>query len=236
MTAGKRVLVVVPAYNEEANIEKTVDSLRERDYSFIVVNDGSRDGTEEALIESGIPHIHLIRNLGIGGAVQTGYRYARDHGYDIAVQFDGDGQHDADYIDRLIEPIVVGSANMSIGSRFVGAESGFRSSAPRRLGINILSGALKLATGKRIRDVTSGFRAVDSTLIDLFAENYPEDYPEPESIAFAIGNGCVVEEVPVAMHERKGGESSIAGFDIVWYMLKVGPSVLLRGSYGKGRA
>lgn len=236
LESEKRILLVVPAYNEAANIERTVKSIREQGYSFVVINDGSNDDTEAILRRIGAPHVQLVQNLGIGGAVQTGYKYARDNGFDIAVQFDGDGQHDAGYVAQLVEPILEGRANMTIGSRFVGDESEFKSSFARRVGINLLSGTLKFATGKRVRDVTSGFRAIDADVINLFAESYPGDYPEPESIAYAIGNGFVVEEVPVAMHERLGGESSIAGLDVVWYMVKVGMSVLLRGSYGTRRS
>lgn len=232
----KRVLLVVPAYNESASIERTIDSIRAHGYEFVVINDGSTDDTEEILCRIGAPHIELVQNLGIGGAVQTGYLYARDNGYDVAVQFDGDGQHDAGYVEDLVEPIIAGRANMTIGSRFVGNESEFKSSLARRAGISLLSGTLKLATGKRVKDVTSGFRAIDSSVIALFAGNYPGDYPEPESIAYALAHGYAVEEVPVAMHERAGGKSSIAGLDIVWYMVKVGMSVLLHGSYGARRS
>jgi len=207
-----------------------------RDYSYIVINDGSTDETESILNSEGIHHIQLVRNLGIGGAVQTGYKFALEHEYDIAIQLDGDGQHDAQYIPQLIEPIVNGDANMVIGSRFLGAESEFKSSSARRAGIKLLSTILKIATGQRIKDVTSGFRAIDRKGIDLFSDSYPSDYPEPESIAFAISCGLQVTEIPVAMHARKGGTSSIGGLSTVWYMVKVGLSILLRGSYKKRRS
>ena len=234
-TTGKRnqTLVIVPAYNEAASIEKAVRSIQDFGFDLIVVNDGSTDGTAAILQSIGAPHINLISNLGIGGAVQTGYKYAQRHGYEIAVQFDGDGQHDASYISTIIHPIIEGEANLVIGSRFIGNESEFQSSGARRSGIKMLSWALKIATGKRIHDVTSGFRAADKNTIALFADNYPTDYPEPESIAYAIAQGYSVTEVPVSMNERSGGSSSISGIDIVWYMVKVGLSILLRGTYNR---
>lgn len=235
-TGENRVLLIIPAYNESANIEKVVASVREHGHDFIVINDGSTDDTEAILMRIKAPHVSLVCNLGIGGAVQTGYKYACEHGYDYAVQFDGDGQHDAGYVEALVEPLVSGRANLSIGSRFVGDESEFKSSGARRAGIKLLSWTLRMATGKMVRDITSGFRAADRRTIELFSANYPSDYPEPESIAFALAQGLSVEEVPVAMHERQGGSSSIAGVDVVWYMVKVGLSVLLRGSYrGRGK-
>lgn len=228
------ILLIVPAYNESENIERTVNAIRDHGLDFVVINDGSTDNTGEILRELGAPHVNLINNLGIGGAVQTGYKYARQHGYDIAVQFDGDGQHDASYVNAIAQPIIDGKANLVVGSRFVGNESEFQSSAARRAGIKLLSWTLKVATGKKIYDVTSGFRAADKHAIALFAENYPSDYPEPESIAFAMAQGLGVSEVAVSMNERIGGTSSIAGLDVVWYMLKVGLSILLRGAY-RGR-
>ena len=229
-----RILLIVPAYNEADSIASTVEAIRAHGYDFVVINDGSTDTTPAILDDIGAPHVNLIHNLGIGGAVQTGYKFALEHDYDIAVQFDGDGQHDASYVAAIAQPIIDGQANLVVGSRFVGTESEFQSSGARRAGIKLLSGTLKLATGKRIRDVTSGFRAADRHTIALFADSYPSDYPEPESIAFAIAQGLTVTEVPVSMNERTGGTSSIAGLDIVWYMIKVGLSILLRGAY-RGR-
>ena len=150
-----RVLLIVPAYNESSNIEHVVASIREAGYDFIVINDGSTDDTEEVLKRLNVLHVQLVKNLGIGGAVQTGYKYALSHNYDIAVQFDGDGQHDATYVSDLIEPLVQGEANLSIGSRFVGNESEFKSSGARRAGIKLLSWTLKMATGETVRDITS---------------------------------------------------------------------------------
>lgn len=234
MPEAARILLIVPAYNEAASIERTVRSIHEHGFDFVVVNDGSTDATGDILRTIDAPHIDLVCNLGIGGAVQTGYKFALEHEYDIAVQFDGDGQHNANYVEAIAQPIIDGRANLVVGSRFIGNESEFKSSGARRAGIKLLSGMLKLATGKRILDVTSGFRAADARAIELFSENYPSDYPEPESIAFATAQGLEVTEVPVSMNERTGGTSSIAGLDVVWYMLKVGLSILLRGTY-RGR-
>ena len=167
-----RILVIIAAYNEEENIATTVDELRrvcpEADY--IVVNDGSTDGTEDILLERNIRHVRLPVNLGIGGAIQTGYRYAALSGYDIAVQLDGDGQHDPAYIRRVVEPIEKGEADYCIGSRFIDNE-GFQSSGMRRTGIRILSREIRLLTGEKVRDVTSGFRAVGKNSIAAFAGN-----------------------------------------------------------------
>lgn len=224
-----RTLVVVPAYNESESIVAVANALQHEGFDFVVVNDGSTDDTAALLDKHAVPHINLIENLGIGGAVQTGYRYAHMHGYDIAVQFDGDGQHDASCIADIIAPIEKGEADIVVGSRFVGERSEFRSSAARRMGIKILSTILKLVSGKTVKDITSGFRAVDSRALVLFSENYPTDYPEPESLALALSRGLRVQEVPVTMHERAHGSSSISGFSSLWYMIKVALSILIVG-------
>ncbi len=225
-----RILVIIPAYNEEESILKVVEDLeRNASYAdYIVLNDGSTDETRAVLEERGIPHIDLIRNLGIGGAVQTGYKYALEQGYDIAVQFDGDGQHCAEYISSLIAPIQEGEADLVIGSRFKGDTGGFKSSAMRRLGITILSNVLKMASTNKIEDVTSGFRAAGKRAIEFFATYYPDDYPEPESLALVARKGMKLAEVPVSMRERLGGESSIKRMDSVYYMIKVTFAILIQ--------
>lgn len=227
-----RVLVIIPAYNEEESILGVVDDLDRNapDVDYIVVNDGSTDRTRDILAENAIPHIDLIRNLGIGGAVQTGYKYALANGYDVAVQFDGDGQHNAKYINRLVAPIENGEADLVVGSRFKEQTDGFKSSFMRRLGINILSGVLKMSSTNRIKDVTSGFRAADRHVIELFSLYYPDDYPEPESLALVARKGLKASEVPVAMQERKGGESSIKRMDSVYYMVKVTLAILIQAN------
>lgn len=227
-----KVLLIVPAYNEAANIERVVSTIRDAGYDCLVVNDGSTDDTEKILTRISANHVQLVHNLGIGGAVQTGYLYARANNYDVAVQFDGDGQHDIASVASLIKPILSHESDIALGSRFVGDLSTFKSSALRRMGIRLLSHTIFLATGKRLFDVTSGFRAVGRRGIELFSNSYPIDYPEPESLVYAITKGLTVQEVPVSMHERTGGESSLSGgLNAAWYMLKVGLSVLLRGSF-----
>lgn len=230
-----RVLVIVPAYNEEKSIEKVVRSLADIPVDCLVINDGSVDSTVEILRAMRAPHVDLFQNLGIGGAVQTGYRYALQNGYDIAVQFDGDGQHDASYIRRILKPIMRGDADIVVGSRFVGDESLFKSSYARRVGITVLSFILKMMSGQRVRDVTSGFRAVNRDVIKLFAHSYPSDYPEPESLGVALTCGFTVLEVPVAMHERQTGKSSIRGMSSLYYMVKVGLSIVLTCSFKRSK-
>ena len=220
-----KVLLIVPSYNEEENVldnYKRIINYNKKNntnYDVIIINDGSCDKTEDICINNDIPHISLVNNLGIGGAVQTGYKYAFYNNYDIAVQFDGDGQHDANYIDKIVEPIKKGEANLVIGSRFIGEESEFKSTATRRLGINILSGLYKIITGKQIKDMTSGFRAADKSIIEIFSNNYPHEYPEPVT-NLAVSNKKIVE-VPVKMKERKHGKSSITPFKSMYYMINV---------------
>ncbi|WP_251231575.1 glycosyltransferase family 2 protein [Adlercreutzia aquisgranensis] len=223
------VLLVVPAYNEEESIRAVAARLTESPYDYLIVNDGSTDRTPQILDEINAPHIDLVENLGIGGAVQTGYIYALSHGYDVAVQFDGDGQHDVSYVEDIVSPLADGVADICVGSRFVGDESEFRSSRVRRMGISLLSASLKASTGQTIRDVTSGFRAVNRRALALFVRSYPSDYPEPESLAFSLSHGLAVKEVPVRMHEREGGSSSINGLKSCYYMLKVGLSIFVFG-------
>jgi glycosyltransferase involved in cell wall biosynthesis len=226
---SKDVLLIVPAFNEQDSIIEVVQTIERSGYSYLVVNDGSTDSTSQLLEEANASHVNLVENLGIGGAVQTGYKYALRNGYQIAVQFDGDGQHDISYVDKLIQPILAGKADISVGSRFVGSESAFRSSFARRVGIKILSGLLKITSGSYVYDVTSGFRAVNRKTMAAFARSYPIDYPEPESLAYALARGFKVAEVPVAMHERLGGTSSISGLGSMYYMVKVGLSILIAG-------
>lgn len=226
---GKEVLLIVPAFNEQDSIREVIRTIEGSGYAYLVVNDGSTDATAQLLEEMNASHVNLVENLGIGGAVQTGYKYALRQGYRIAVQFDGDGQHDVSYVDKLIEPILLDQADIVVGSRFVGSESAFRSSFARRMGIRILSGLLKLTSGSYVHDVTSGFRAVNRKAMAVFARSYPIDYPEPESLAYALARGFKVAEVPVAMHERSGGSSSISGLGSMYYMIKVGLSILISG-------
>lgn len=229
-----KILVIIPAYNEEENIVNTVNALTQTCpyVDYIIINDCSRDRTEQICSEHGFQYISLPVNLGIGGGMQTGYRYAKEKGYDIAIQFDGDGQHNAEYIRDLIEPIEKGDANLVIGSRFIDKQ-GFQTSFMRRVGINMLGGVLKLCGGVRITDATSGFRAVSKDVIDFFSENYAQDYPEPESIIAARVSGFSVKEVPVVMNERTAGVSSISSLRSVYYMIKVTLAILIYRIVGK---
>lgn len=217
-----KVLVIIPAYNEEENIEKVVKNLQEvcPFVDYVIINDCSKDRTVQICEENGFNYISLPSNLGIGGGVQTGYIYAKENGYDIAIQYDGDGQHNAEYIKDMIKPLEQGIADMTIGSRFIEKE-GFQTSAMRRTGIVILKVVIRMCSGVTASDATSGFRAVNRKLIEFFAENYAQDYPEPEAIVAARRSGYRVMDVPVVMNERTGGVSSIGTLDSIYYMIKV---------------
>lgn len=236
----KKVLMIIPAYNEEINILNTVKKVKavkipKIELDYIVINDGSTDRTREILETENIKHINLVNNLGIGGAVQTGYRFAKYNHYDIAIQFDGDGQHDEHYIETLIRPIIEEKYDFVVGSRFVGKESDFKSSSTRRLGIKLLSSLIRICTGVKIKDVTSGFRAANNKIINMFVSYYPSDYPEPETLVTLIKSGCKIKEVPVRMLEREGGTSSIRALKSLFYMIKVGLAIIITavGSGGK---
>lgn len=229
-------LIIIPAYNEENSIVKVYEDIKKynkkekESFDVLVINDGSKDNTEKLLIENNIPHITLVNNLGIGGAVQTGYKYAYENGYDIAIQFDGDGQHDQNYLKTLVKPIEENKSDMVIGSRFIdSSSSSFKSTKARRAGINIISFFIKMITGKKIYDTTSGFRAVGRKLIKKFAFKYPFEYPEPVSEAEILKNGYKVIEVPVGMYERNGGVSSIRAWKNVYYMFNVVLSIIMVG-------
>lgn len=223
-----KILILVPAYNEEENIFNTIQDIifKAPSVGYIVINDCSEDGTKDVLKENNIPYLDLPINLGIGGGVQAGYLYAMEHDYDIAIQFDGDGQHDASYIKDLIAPIESGHADVVIGSRFI-EKKGFQSSVMRRIGINFLSGLIKLLCGVKVKDVTSGMRAVNKKMICEFARNYAQDYPEPEAILSAGLMGARIVEVPVCMHERQNGVSSINTLKSVYYMIKVSLALII---------
>lgn len=221
-----RILIIIPAYNEEANIRQLLKKLKDvSEVDVLVINDHSRDDTSKICLEEEVNIIDLPCNLGIGGAVQTGYKYAALKGYDYAVQVDGDGQHNPEFIRQLIQPLILNEADLVIGSRYIKKE-GFQSTFLRRLGINYFCILLKLLIKKKITDPTSGFRACNKEVIRLFSSYYPMDYPEPESIVHVIRNGFSVEEIPVIMNERSGGVSSINSFKSVYYMIKVSFAML----------
>lgn len=221
-----RVLVIIPAYNEQDCILQTVRTIEQCGYDYVVVNDGSKDATLRICRGNGINVLDLPQNLGIGGAVQAGHKYAQRFGYDIDVQVDGDGQHDPSYIPALVSLIQKG-ADLAIGSRFLEATDGFQSTFMRRVGIKWLSWWIKLFTGKVVTDPTSGFRACNRRAIELFCKSYPDDYPEPESISLAMKLGLDVREASVQMLERQGGTSSIGGFSSIYYMIKVSLAIWL---------
>lgn len=223
-----RTLVIIPAYNEAENIKKVVDDLITNypQYDYIIVDDSSKDETAAICRQNNYSFVSLPINLGIGGGVQTGYKYALEHDYDIAVQHDGDGQHDPAYIGQVIKPILDGQADIVIGSRFLERE-GFQSSAGRRVGIKFLSALIRLCCGARVKDVTSGFRAVNKKYIRFYAEEYPSDYPEPEAIVTASLNGAKIQEVAVVMRERENGVSSINLKRSVYYMVKVSIAIVI---------
>ncbi|MEG1433584.1 glycosyltransferase family 2 protein [Eubacterium sp.] len=228
MIDGKSVLIVIPAYNEEESILNVIFSLKKAipNADYIVINDCSTDRTESICEKNNLNYISLPVNMGIGGAVQTGYHYAVDKNYDIAVQMDGDGQHDPEYIINLIAPLISESADMVVGSRFI-TKDGFQSSQMRRMGIHFLKWLIKFCCGVVINDTTSGFRATSKKLTAFFSENYAQDYPEPEAIIAAVLNGYTVKEVPVVMHERAGGVSSINTLKSVYYMIKVSLAIVI---------
>lgn len=215
-------LVIIPAFNEEGNLEKTIQDIRENapGFDYVIVNDCSTDETLAMCRRHGFSYLNLPINLGIGGAVQTGYRYAYYHGYDIAVQFDGDGQHDAGYLEEMARVLSKTGSDMVIGSRFIEKE-GFQSSAIRRMGIRYFTVLIRCLTGRKITDPTSGMRMVNRRLLKKFTEEYPKDYPEPESVVTIISEKFRVSEMPVVMRKREEGTSSISLRQSAYYMIKV---------------
>lgn len=228
MDASLRALIIVPAYNEEANLAGVIDGIRATVpwADIAVVNDGSTDATSEVARSKGVVLLNLPFNLGIGGAVQTGYVFACEHEYDIAIQIDGDGQHDPSYVPVLLYPLRMDTADLVIGSRFVGPTS-FRSNLARRMGIGWFARVVSFLIGQRVTDTTSGFRAANRLAIQLFATAYPQDYPEPESIIIAHRAGLRIQEVPAEMRERQGGRSSIDLWRSVYYVIKVTLAILM---------
>lgn len=232
-----KILIIIPAYNEAEGISKLIDNLEVNysRYDYVIINDGSKDNTKQLCAQKGYHVINLPINLGIGGAVQTGYKYAKENDYDIAIQIDGDGQHNPAYIENLVTYIKEGTAEVVIGSRFINKE-GFQSSKIRRLGINFLSSLLYICTRTKIYDVTSGYRAVNKRFISIFAEDYSRDYPEPEAIITTLMWRGKIKEVPVIMNERETGTSSINFSKSLYYMIKVSLAIMIRRiSYGVRR-
>lgn len=220
----KNLLIIIPCFNEEASIAKLLTELLNLKLSYnitiAVVNDCSTDNTLAVVHPFNVVVLNLPVNLGIGGAVQTGYKYAHRNNYDLTVQMDGDGQHPPTELPKLLAHHEKTQANVTIGSRFI-LKEGFQSSLLRRSGINYFHRLNQLFTGKRILDITSGFRLFDKKAIKIASENYPDEYPEPESLVSFAKAGLKIEEIAVVMKERQGGHSSIRSFSSIYYMIKV---------------
>lgn len=223
-----KAIIIIPAYNEEKNILKLIREIKEKapSFDYVIINDCSTDNTLSLCRENMLNYINLDVNLGIGGCVQTGYKYACINNYDVAVQIDGDGQHDPVALERMLEEMDSKEANFVVGSRFIDYQ-GFQSTYLRRIGIKFLSTLIYILTGKKIHDVTSGLRLGDRKIIKLFSEFYPQDYPEPESTVTVIKKGYKIIEYPVMMKEREHGSSSINFLRSIYYMIKVSLAIIV---------
>ncbi len=228
MKQEQKVLIIIPAYNEEGSIGKVVEDVKEYlpQAEALVVNDGSKDLTSLKARTAGAIVLDLPFNLGIGGAMQAGYRYAFQNGYEVAIQVDGDGQHDPKEIFKLLNGLAEKEVDVVIGSRFISG-SEFKSSSARRIGISIFSVVISWIVGQKVTDPTSGFRAANRKAIQLFALDYPQDYPEPEVLVLLHQCGLKMAEVPVGMNKRFAGESSITKIRSVYYMVKVLLAILV---------
>ena len=228
-----KVIIIIPAYNEEEAIVKTIDSLSKIDADILVINDGSLDKTgvlidEQVLKTPRLTAVHLPVNSGIGVTMQTGFIYALRSSYDYAIQFDGDGQHDADSIPSLLNHTIQNKLDLCVGSRYLDMNhDGFKSTPMRRLGIMFFSKFIMLLTGGKIKDTTSGFRVYGRKVISFFSHSYPTDYPEPESVSWCFRNKLKVGEFAVTMNERQGGVSSINHMKSIYYMIKVSSSIII---------
>ena len=226
MSYCPRTLVAIPAYNEEECIENTIIELRQvaPKFDYVVINDGSHDRTLSICENIGCNIINMPINCGLTVGFQTAARYAVDHGYDYMIQFDADGQHRPEYLAALVGKAVNTGSDIVIGSRFLTVR---KDKSMRMVGSRMITVLIKMLTGHRISDPTSGFRACNKDAIDLFCKSYPDDYPEPESIALAMKLGLPVMEAPVKMNERQGGRSSIGVLSSVYYMIKVTLAIVL---------
>lgn len=225
-----RKIIIIPAFNEEKAIADVLRDVRAHapEFDVLVINDGSVDRTSEVARDTGMASVvDLPDNIGIGGAVQTGFIYAVRSGYDIAVQIDGDGQHNPSEISKLVDPILRGEADVVIGSRF-SADASFRSSLPRRLGIRLFTLTNRILLQENITDSTSGFRAYNRNALEVLFRDYPDDYPEPEALYILRKSGLRVSETGTAMNERRGGRSSITFHRSLYYMAKVFLAIFVR--------
>ncbi|MBF0532304.1 MAG: glycosyltransferase family 2 protein [Candidatus Omnitrophica bacterium] len=229
MRGTDKILFIVPAYNEASSVGSTVEEII-RLYptaDVVVIDDGSIDATAQVTAAAGAKALVLPFNLGIGAAVQTGFKFAAEFGYLFVVRVDGDGQHDPQYAADLLGPILAGEADVATGSRFLPPNTGYRSSFIRRIGINFFAGLLSRLTAAKITDPTSGFQAFNAKAIGVFAAYYPDDFPEPEAIAVMSRYGLRLREVPVRMRQRSTGVSSIRYLKTFYYMVKVTCAILL---------
>jgi glycosyltransferase involved in cell wall biosynthesis len=224
-----RIAAIVPAYNEEGAIGRVIEEIRAFDSAIdvVVVDDASTDDTGAIAGALGATVLRLPFNVGIGGAVQTGFRHALAEGYDTAVRLDGDGQHDASELTKLLAPLERGEADFVVGSRFVDPGGGYRPPWPRRIGIRLFARLVSLLGGERVTDTTSGFLALDRVGIELFAAEYPHDYPEVEATLVALRSGLRLSQVQVAMRERETGASSITFVRSLYYIVKVTLALLV---------
>ena len=225
----EKIVIIIPAYNEERSIVHVVERIRtlHPDLKILVINDGSRDRTAMEAEKAGAHVLSLPYNLGIGGAMQTGFKVAAQEDFDVAVQIDGDAQHDPSFLKDIMNPVISGQLDMCVGSRFLSEKSEFRSTFFRRIGIQFFSKLLRVLTQTKLTDPTSGFRAINKKLIRIFAGSYPLDFPEPEAIKIAKRHGAKIGEVPVNMQKRLGGKSSIRYFSTLYYMIKVTFAILI---------
>ena len=231
MPEESKVLIIIPAYNEEDSIEKTVESvIQNSSYDYIVINDGSKDRTPQILNERKFNCLHLPVNMGIGAGMQTGYKYAYRHDYDYAIQLDADGQHDPKDLDKLVAEIKQSQYDLVIGSRFV-EKSSYKGSLSRRIGIYYFYLLIRLLTGIKVTDPTSGYRIVNRKIIKEFSEYYPIDYPEVEILVSLARKKYRIKEISVEMKNRQGGVSSINFMRSVYYMLKVTLFSIIRRSF-----
>ena len=225
-----KVLIIIPAYNEELNIEKTVNDVKNnKKYDYVVINDCSKDNTKKVCEKNEINMISLPVNYGLTSGIQIGMKYAHENDYDIAIQFDGDGQHQAKYLKDLVEKIEKDNCDIAIGSRF---EKKKKPHSMRMLGSNIIQFAIKLVTGKRITDPTSGMRAYNKKAIKEFITNTSLT-PEPDTIVYMIKKGFTVQEVQVEMKEREFGESYLNAFKSIEYMLSMMFSIIFIRAFTK---
>lgn len=223
MSKFNKILVIVPAYNEEESLPSLLQEIQQMNYDVVVINDSSQDDTAKVALEMGVPVLSLAANLGIGGAVQTGFKYALNNGYDIVVQVDGDGQHDPSWIETVVAPVCNGEMDCVIGSRYVpgSLDTEYKTPFARRAGMYFSTSVLYLATGLRINDTTSGFRALSRPAFTYFAKSYPVDHPEAEALLMLHQQGFRIGEVPIKMRGRVFGQSLFSFAKASVYPLRV---------------